>query len=216
MILLQAESLSFRYSGDTPWLFRDLSIAVKSGDVTVLTGVSGSGKTTLLYLLSGVIPRHKKGEIIGVIRLKGCNHQEDSLARLAPNISLVMQNPQQQLFFPTVEQELAFAPENLCLPADEIESLICETLEILHISELRFQLTNQLSYGQQKLVALAAVYTLQPGILLLDEISNGLSEHYMNHVCNLIKAYTAKGNAVIMAEHDSPLLELAHKTIHLG
>ncbi len=216
MNLLRVNNLCFRYADQTDWLISELSLSIEKGEIIAITGDSGSGKTTLLFLLAGVIPRHRPGEIKGDINLAAADHRNNSLAQLAPHISLVMQQPDEQIFFPTVEQELAFAPENLCLPVNEIESRIQYALKILNIEDIRFSATDQLSFGQQKLVALAAIHTLQPEILLLDEISNGLASERLNDISLLIKEYAASGKAVVLADHDLGLIALADKIIKLS
>lgn len=215
MKLLTVDKLGFRYNEDDDWLFKDLSFEIYSGDIISLTGNSGTGKSTLCYLLCGVIPHHRQGEILGNIKAELYEHKALSVSQLAPHISMVLQNPEHQLFFPTVEQELAFAAENLCLKREEIARRIGESLVKLDIEELRFMDTSKLSYGQQKLVALAAVNTLQPEILLLDEISNGLSESRQLLVKEFIENYAAQGRAVLFAEHDSLLRDMAEKNINL-
>ena len=215
-MLLQADKLNFKYPDQTEWLISNVSITANYSEIWGISGDSGSGKTTLLFLLAGIIPRHKQGQFTGSIRLANINHQTASLAEIAPHISLVMQQPDEQIFFPTVEQELAFAPENLCLTVTEIEKRISQALELLNIEDLRFAETAKLSFGQQKLVALAAIHTLQPEILMLDEISNGLAEDKLADVCQLIINYAAAGKIVILADHHPKLLALAHKTIFLS
>jgi energy-coupling factor transport system ATP-binding protein len=214
-MLMQISHLSFRYPDMNNRLINDFSLNICKGDIIALTGNSGAGKTTLLFLLSGIIPRHRNGTISGNITLTAIDHKNCSLAELSPHISLTMQHPDEQLFFPIVEQELAFAPENLCLPAHQIENRILKALNILNIKHLRYKNTADLSYGQQKLVALAAIHTLQPQILLLDEISNGLDAPKRENVIRFIKEYALAGNAVVIADHDPVILETAEICRHL-
>lgn len=216
MSILAVENLSFRYSEQDRFLFEDLEFSLNNGDILAVHGASGSGKTTLLYILNGIIPRHIKGIISGKILLKNCDHANASLPELSQKISMIMQNPAHQLFFPSVEQELAFAPENLCLSSDEIEKRVSEALKLLDIEELRYAETAKLSYGQQKLTALAAVYTLQPNILMLDEPANGLSQSRKENVINMINAYSEKGRILVLADHDPEILNLANKKVHLS
>ncbi|MCF7911515.1 MAG: energy-coupling factor ABC transporter ATP-binding protein [Candidatus Cloacimonetes bacterium] len=216
MKLLQVEDLSFRYPDQEDWLFSGLNFSLSAGQIMAISGNNGSGKTSLLYLLAGIIPRHRQGEIAGNISLAGINHKNADLSQLSTIISLVMQQPEDQIFFPTVEQELAFAPENLCLSVPEIEQRIDQALRLLNIYPLRFADTDKLSFGQQKLVALAAIHTLQPAILLLDEISSGLDEVKLAAVIKLIREYAASGKAVIIADHHSRLIELAEYVINLS
>ena len=216
MKLLQVDELGFKYPDQKDWLFSGLSFSIESGQIMALTGDNGSGKTTLLYMLSGIIPRHRQGEIKGEIILADIDHKNAALPELAANISLVMQQPEDQIFFPTVEHELAFAPENLCLSVEEINSRIDQALKLLNIVKFRFADTDKLSFGQQKLVALAAIHTLQPQILLLDEISGGLDDEKLAAVCQLIRDYTDSGKAVIIADHHPGLLKMADITLNLS
>jgi len=216
MKLLQVDDLGFKYPDQNDWLLSGLSFSIEPGQIMAISGDNGTGKTTLLYLLSGIIPRHRQGEITGEITLADIDHKNATLPELAANISLVMQQPEDQIFFPTVEQELAFAPENLCLSVEEINSRIDQVLKLLNIVNLRFADTDKLSFGQQKLVALAAIHTLQPKILLLDEISGGLDDDKLAAVCQLIRDYTNSGKAVIIADHYPKLLKMADITLDLN
>jgi len=214
MSLLNVQNLSFHYD-DQPWLFQDLCFTLDEGEILAISGKSGCGKSTLLYLLNRIIPTHISGKIQGSISIENIDFNKLSLPQLSPHISMVMQNPARQLFFPTVEQELAFAPENLNLTPVQIEKRICQALDILAVNELRFQETATLSFGQQKLTALAAIYTLKPKILLLDEISNGISPEKQKNIINLIKSYQQSGKTIIIADHDPQFLNLASKQIVL-
>lgn len=215
-MLLSVKALSFRYQEKDHRLLKNIDFSLNAGQILTVSGKSGSGKTTLLYLLCGVIPHHINGFIEGQITISGVNWQNSSPAQLSPYVSLVMQNPAHQLFFPSVEEELAFAPENLNLSPQSIKKRIDEILSLLRINHLRQQNTTDLSYGQQKLTALAAVWTLQPQILLLDEISNGISPDRKEDIINLITQYTESGKSVILADHDRELLNLAETKLNLS
>jgi len=216
MKLIHVDDLWFKYPDQINWLLTGLNFSIEPGQIMAISGDNGSGKTTLLYLLAGIIPRHRQGDITGEIVLADIDHKNADQPQLATHISLVMQQPEDQIFFPVVEQELAFAPENLCLSVEEIRSRIDLVLKLLNIEELRFSATDKLSYGQQKLVALAAIYTLQPEILLLDEISSGLDDDKLDAVCKLIREYAVSGKAVIIADHHIRLLKMADITLNLS
>ncbi|MDP8220507.1 MAG: ABC transporter ATP-binding protein [Candidatus Stygibacter frigidus] len=216
MKLINVDDLWFKYPDQKDWLLTGLNLSIEPGQIMAISGDNGSGKTTLLYLLAGIIPRHRQGEIKGEIVLADIDHKNADQPQLATHISLVMQQPEDQIFFPVVEQELAFAPENLGLSKEEIRSRIDQVLQLLNIEELRFAATDKLSYGQQKLVALAAIHTLQPEILLLDEISSGLDDERLETVCKLIREYAASGKAVIIADHHHKLLKMADVNLNLS
>lgn len=214
--MLQVNNLCFRYPQQNEWIFRNLSLELDPGRVYAVTGPSGSGKSTLLYLLSGVIPKIIDGHREGRILLNGQDLDTLSLPRISTSLSLLLQEPDNQLFFPLVEQELAFGPENLCLPRNEIEKRITEALLLLQIEELRYCETWNLSYGQKKLVALASLFTMSAGILLLDEPSAGLSDDYLNLLQKLITQLRNSGKTFLIADHNSALLAKADHLIKLG
>ncbi|MBN2461927.1 MAG: ATP-binding cassette domain-containing protein, partial [Candidatus Cloacimonetes bacterium] len=117
---------------------------------------------------------------------------------------------------PIVEHELAFGPENLKLPREEIRARIENTLLLLDISRLRDHETSTLSFGQKKIVALAALLTLSPQIYLLDEPGAGLSSDNIKKVKEIILNLARESRIVFIADHNSEILEISNRTINLG
>lgn len=208
-------NLSFNYK-DQPLILDGFSAEYEKGDIIAVKGPSGSGKTTVLHLFCGVIPKIFKGDLRGRITILNEDIESFLLQELAPHVSILMQQPDYQLFFPIVEQELSFAPENLKENPQEIERRITNALEILEITHLRHAVTNQLSFGQKKMVALASVLTLNPKILLLDEPTAGLSQSYIDVLQRLIISLSKQGKIIVIADHNPELLDLASKEIVLG
>lgn len=213
--MIELEISRFGYLPEKP-VIRDVSLLAKAGDIVAVRGKSGSGKTTLLNIICGVIPKMISGELTGKILLDNNPISNLTLPQTAPHISMLMQEPDNQIFFPTVEQELAFGPENLKLVPPEINRRITSVLDLLKISHLRFDLTNVLSFGQKKLVALASILTLSPRILLLDEVSAGLSDFHLTNVRQLIDRMAAEGKTIILADHNETMCDLADKQILLA
>jgi energy-coupling factor transport system ATP-binding protein len=213
--MIELEISRFGYLPEKP-VIRDVSLLAKAGDIVAVRGKSGSGKTTLLNIICGVIPKMISGELTGKILLDNNPISNLPLPQTAPHISMLMQEPDNQIFFPTVEQELAFGPENLKLVPPEINRRITSVLDLLKISHLRFDLTNVLSFGQKKLVALASILTLSPRILLLDEVSAGLSDFHLTNVRQLIDRMAAEGKTIILADHNETMCDLADKQILLA
>lgn len=213
--MLELRNLTFGYE-EEQHLFTDINLQAQKGEVVILRGASGSGKTTLLKIISNVIPNLVHGYLTGDVELAGSGTSELSLPELSPKISLMMQEPENQLFFPNVEAELAFGPENLCIPAPEIENRITDTLQLLEITHLRFQETATLSFGQKKLVALASLITLSPQVFLLDEPAAGLSNEYVSVLKKAIMKLAKAGKIFLIANHLPIMDELADKVIELG
>lgn len=213
--MLKLNNISFRYKEQDHWLLRDFSFSANKGDIVAVQGSSGSGKTTLLNIICGVIPQIFKGDFSGFVSINNIDLAELSLPRIAPFASLLMQEPENQLFFPTVEQELAFAPENLNLKPEEIKKKIQEALEILEIEKLRHQETSSLSFGQKKLVTFASILTLSPQIFLLDEPTAGLAEDKAKTLKDLIRSLANKGKIIFVVDHNTSFADIATHTINM-
>jgi len=214
--MVKLNNISFRYNEQSDLLIEDLNFTAKQGDIIAVKGNSGSGKTTLLNIICGVIPKIFSGDLTGSVVCNGTPISSLSLPETAPLISLLMQQPDNQLFFPLVEQELAFAPENMRLSTEDILNRIDDVLTKLEIIELRNISTSSLSFGQKKIVTLASIITLSPKIYLLDEPFTGLSEKYIQLVSNVIKDEARIGKIVFIAGHSEDILNLSHYTIELG
>lgn len=215
MPILEIQNLSFRYSNNQSWIIRNFSFAADTGDIVAVIGKSGRGKTTLLYLLCGVIPKIIKGYFSGKIKVMNENIENLSLPQISPKLSLMMQETELQLSFPSVEQELAFAPENLKLAPSEIENRIDDALTLLQIKSLRYEETATLSFGQKKLVAFASILTLSPQIFLLDEPTSGLSTHYIQQIANVIQTSSQAGKTIFIANPTTDILQISNKIIDL-
>ncbi len=207
---LRGSNLSFGYSGG-PLLFRNADIHVKHGECVALTGVSGSGKSTLCYILSGIIPNSIQGEVRGEVLLSGDDIRSLSLAQRVQRVGIVFQNPDSQLFSPTVEDEIAFGPENLCLPWEEIDRRIRESIDAVGMSSYRASDTKALSIGQKQLIAIAAVLSLEPGCLIFDEAFSQLDTYHSGLVKGIIAEQKRMGRAILMVEHNSANLDVADR-----
>jgi energy-coupling factor transport system ATP-binding protein len=198
MRMLEAKSISFRYPEQTDMVLENVSLALKKGQIVALTGPSGGGKSTLGYCLCGVIPDLIKGEFSGWVNRQG-------------RVGIVFQDADTQVFLPTVEDELAFGPENLCLTRQEIETRINGVLQLLGIEELRRKNPAQLSGGQKQLVALGGVLTLAPDILVLDETLSQLDHVVREKVKKVLLALKQQGRTIILIEHGGKLADIADR-----
>ncbi len=136
MPVLEWKNLTFGY--EEKKLFSNISGSLSEGEWLALVGDSGCGKSTLCYFLSGIIPRSIDGEYEGTILLEGEDIKQKSLESIVRTLGIVFQNPESQLFSPTVEDELAFGPENLCMTHDEISKRIDYALKIVGMEEYRY------------------------------------------------------------------------------
>ena len=196
MIAVEAKAIHFRYPEQITPVLDGLDFQLKSGQTAAITGASGCGKSTLGYCLCGVIPRLFKGEFPGEVRMQG-------------RVGIVFQDPDSQIFLPTVEDELAFGPENLCLSRLEIGDRVQRTLDLMGIKNLRQENPATLSGGQKQLVVLGAVLTLEPDILVLDEPLAQLDGAATDRVKSILLALKKQGKTLIIIEHDQRNLHLA-------
>jgi len=196
MKAVEAKGITFRYKGQTSTVLDDISIELEQGQIAAITGPSGCGKTTLGYCLCGVIPKLIKGDFGGEVNLKG-------------RAGIVFQDPDTQIFLPTVEDELAFGPENLCLSRKEIGERIRCTLELIGLTELRMANPAKLSGGQKQLVALGGVLTLSPEIIVLDETLSQLDVTAQERVKQVLLSLKQEGKTLIMIEHEKKILDIA-------
>ena len=210
MTALAAHNLTFAYPGGKT-LYSNLNISVNKGECVALTGPSGCGKSTLCYLLAGIIPRNIDGEYTGQVLIVDRPVADIPLAELIQQLGIVFQIPDSQLFSPTVEDELAFGPENLCLSREEIRKRIDEALILVGMEDYRLANPDRLSGGQKQLIALAAVLSLRPHILIFDEALSQLDDEATARVKAVIADLKAQGKTILMVEHDPDNLDIANR-----
>ena len=209
MNALSVKDLTFSYGKEKEPLFDRLSLELKKGSVIALTGKSGTGKSTLCYILCGIIPKILKMNIKGSVELFGMSIDEMKPEEIFSMAGIVFQDPETQLFMPEVEDELAFAPENLCCERSEIDRRISYSLKAVGMENFRHNQTNSLSGGQKQLIAIASVLTMEPELLIFDEIMSQLDKRSKIKVKEVIAGLKNDGRTIIMVEHDEDNLDLA-------
>ena len=207
---VEAENISFAYPECEPVL-KDISFCVKKGEIFVVAGLSGCGKTTLCDIICGIIPNVVKGELSGEVRLMGQSIHSQSLAQTAKNAAMVFQNADMQLVCTTVEDELAFGLENLCVEPEEIKRRVDAGLENWGLEELRLCDPGKLSGGQKRITAMASVLMLEPEVLILDEPMCQLDGQGRDMVKSAVLRLKNEGKTIIMVEHDLSLAEYADR-----
>ncbi|MEU9373371.1 ATP-binding cassette domain-containing protein [Streptomyces sp. NPDC048255] len=187
---------------DGPSVLSGVDFAIEEGRALVLLGRNGSGKTTLMRLLSGGL---RPGS--GQLRLDGAvvAYDRKGLTRLRTGVQLVVQDPDDQLFAASVEQDVSFGPMNLGLPAPEVRRRVDSALTSLDITALRDRPTHLLSYGQRKRAAIAGAVAMAPRVLILDEPTAGLDPDGQERLLDVLAGLRADGTTVVMATHDVEL-----------
>jgi len=210
------KGLNYRYHPGADYVLRNVDLNVKQGEFLAITGLSGCGKSSLCQCISGAIRYRRDGVMSGEIFLNGKNIRKMKGPDLALEVGIVFQDPDTQLFSPTVEEEIAFAPENLCLPPRQIRKRIEYVTETLGITALRQANPYRLSGGEKHLVALAAVLALDPPILILDEVMSQLDLYGRRTVALVLRKLKALGKTIIAVEHNLEELEYADRLMVLA
>jgi len=206
MNIIEFKDITFGYSNKKN-VFKGLNFVLKEGERIGITGPNGSGKTTLLHLIVGILkPFNGEIKIFNKIR-----KDEKDFKEVREKIGLVFQNPDDQLFSPTVAEDIAFGPLNLGRPREEIYRTIKDTLVALGLEGFDNKITYRLSEGEKKLVAIGTVLSMRPQVFLLDEPTTDLDEMNRERIINIIKGLST---SYIIASHDLDLLERTTNTVY--
>ena len=199
MNCIAANNLNFSYPGNIE-VFRDLNLSIGNGDKAGITGSNGTGKSTLFLLLMGLL-RPESGKIS--FWEKPANTPED-FRKVRTKTGFLFQDPDDQLFLPTVEEDIAFALLNRGLPrecAREKVDVLCETFRIGHLKK---RVPFHLSWGQKRLVCLAGVLVTEPELLLLDEPTSGVDAHVVRTMHEYLDTFTG---TMLISSHDKAFLD---------
>ncbi len=201
--ILKVDNLCYNYPDGTVAL-HNLSLDLKEGQTTVLLGANGAGKSTLFLNMNGIL-KPKSGVLS--FRDKDYNYSKEGIIALKKNIGIVFQDPDDQLFSASVQQDISFGAFNLGLPEDEVRKLVDEAMEKTGISHLKEKPTHALSYGQKKKVAIAGVLVMKPQLMILDEPTAGLDPRGIVQLLGLIDdLQKTLGLTVIIATHNMDLV----------
>ena len=180
-LIVNLRGLSFSYSSDNP-VIDNLNFHFNRGDRIGLVGPNGSGKTTLFHIILGLLRPSS-----GTIELFGKpTKKEKDFREARKRIGLLFQDPDDQLFSPTVLEDVAFGPLNLGKSPEEAREIALKTLARLNLSGFKERITYKLSGGEKRLVSLATVLAMDPEVLLLDEPTNGLDEETEEKITNIL------------------------------
>ncbi len=185
-ILIRLRDITFGYDSGHDVL-KQLSLTLSQGDRVGLTGPNGCGKTTLFHIILGLLkPREGEIEIFGKKMGDEADYRE-----VRERVGLLFQDANDQLFCPTVAEDIAFGPLNLGKRHEEALKIVSETLGILGLVDFEDRVTYKLSGGEKKLVSLATVLAMKPEILLLDEPTSGLDEETTERIIQVLNSSSA-------------------------
>jgi energy-coupling factor transport system ATP-binding protein len=198
--LIEIDHVSFSYEVSPPAL-RDVSLTIAPGEFVALTGANGSGKTTLAKHFNGLL-RPSSGRV----RVDGSETANRSISELAHTVGYVFQNPDHQIFLPSVAEEVGFGPRNLGVRGAELEERVATALALFELTELRERHPTLLGRGVRRRVALAASYAMRPRLLVLDEPTGGLDRHATDQLMTVLHDLVTEGRSVVLITHDMRLV----------
>jgi cobalt/nickel transport system ATP-binding protein len=195
--LIELENITFAYPGASHPVFQDFYYQLLPGEHIGLIGPNGSGKTTLLHLIMGLLRPQAGSIVVFGQEVK----KEKDFVEVRRKVGLLFQNADDQLFCPTVLEDVAFGPLNLGKPPDEAIRIARETMARLGLTGFEDRVTYKLSGGEKKLVSLATILAMEPQLLLLDEPTAGLDEKTKERLIHILN-HLDIGYMIVSHEHD--------------
>jgi len=198
-VVFQLDGISFAYNPDRPVL-NELDLRIEAGERIGLAGSNGSGKSTLLQLLVGLLsPTAGTIEAFGSVR-----REEKDYFEVRRRAGLVFQDPDDQLFCPTVAEDIAFGPLNLRLGHDEVHQAVAASLEMMDLQGYEDRVTWKLSAGEKRRACIASVMAMEPDFLLLDEPTADLDEKSREKLATLLADC---GRGFLIVSHDRDFID---------
>lgn len=200
--VVDVRGLTFTYDGSTSPALEGINLKVYPGEFLAITGPSGCGKSTLALCLAGFIPHACGGKMEGVVCIQGRDTRDYPAGGLSGIVGLVQQDPDAQLCTLTVSDEVAFGPENLCIPPEEIRERVHFALQAVGALDLKDRKVHTLSGGEKQRVAIASVLAMTPVLLILDEPTANLDPSCTREVLRTMeKLREEQGISIIVIEH---------------
>ncbi len=211
-MLFKVENLIHQYSDGTTALDK-VSLGFEKGERIALLGTNGSGKTTLLNHLNGIL-KPTSGKIY--FEDKPIEYSGKALLELRRRVGFVFQDPNDQLFAPTVKQDVAFGPLNLGQSPEQVKKVVDEALETVGMAEFKEKPPHFLSLGQKKRVALAGVLAMQPEVIIMDEPTSNLDPKATSEILHLLlQLNKEKDITMLLATHDVDMVPLFANKIYI-
>ena len=200
--MLEVKNIKYSYNKDYQAL-KGVSLNVEEGEMVALLGKNGAGKSTLFLHLNGIYEPDEGQIIIDGEELK---YDKKSLLKARQKVGIVFQNPDDQIFAPTVEEDVAFGPLNLKLPMEEVQKRVKEALARVGMSGYEKKAPHHLSGGQKKRVAIAGILAMKPKIMVLDEPTAGLDPQGVTDLSRLLNELNEEGITIIISTHEVNLV----------
>src|SRR5512136_484344 len=200
--MIELKNISYTYPHTVQPALHRITISLEKGRCIMVTGPSGAGKTSLCLAASGILHHEYGGKKEGSVVIDGRNVTDyRSLSDLAQNVGVVFDDPEAQMIFTTVEEEILSALEHRGLSAPVIEERLARIMKTTYLEDLKDRSPHNLSGGQKQRVALAATLALGNDILILDEPTSELDEHATKRIADILKDLKDQGKTILLIEH---------------
>jgi len=216
--LIRITDLSFGYPKSDGLVLRDISLTVERGEFLGIMGPTGAGKSTLCLALNGIVPQFFGGDFYGSVEVAGLDTVAHPTFELARSVAMVFEDPEMQLTAPTVEREVAFALENLCVPPDAIRTRTSQALESVGLSGMEKKHPDQLSGGQKQRLAIASALAMRPQVIVLDEPTSQLDPVGSEEVFAILRTMNRTQDlTIVLVSHASEeMAEFADRVLLLN
>ena len=201
-IVLETKDLNYVYHDGTHAL-KDINIEIRKGEKVAVMGPNGAGKSTLFLHFNGLMDASS-----GLVKVCGKTITKDKnlLSEIRQKVGIVFQNPNDQLFAPSVEEDIAFGPMNLGLSHEEVKKRTQDALKMVGMEGYEKKAPYHLSGGQQKRVAIAGIIAMKPEIIILDEPTSGLDPQGVDEVLEILNKLHDEGISIVISSHDVELI----------
>ncbi|KAB3531267.1 ABC transporter ATP-binding protein [Alkaliphilus pronyensis] len=200
MGFIDLNNVSFKYK-DNQFIIKDVSLKLLKEDFTGVIGPNGGGKTTLGKLMAGIL-KASKGDVF----IDGLNSQDLKLGAIGKRVGYLFQNPERQIFAPTVEEDLTFSLRIKGIEKQQILIKAQEMMELFQLKHLANQFPFTLSQGEKQRLALAGTLINDPSFLILDEPTTGLDIERKKQLTNILKKLQKKGVGMVFISHDDDFI----------
>ncbi|RLG31535.1 ABC transporter ATP-binding protein [Methanosarcinales archaeon] len=200
--MIDIQNVSYTYPNMSEPTLRGIDLHINDGEFVLLLGASGSGKSTLIQCLNGLVPKIAGGNLKGEIVINGKDVRNYKVHQMASDVGIIFQNPDTQLFSLTVGKDIAFGPENLGMPKEEILGRIDRAMHTIGMGDMRDRFVFTLSGGEKQRVAIAGTLAMEPHVMVLDEPTSDLDPVGTGEVLSLVRKLNQEKNmTIILIEH---------------
>lgn len=194
--MIKFENVCFSYENGTQ-ILKDLSFEISEGETVGLIGCNGAGKSTLMKVLLGLLPHE------GIVKVSDLELNKNNLEEIRRKLGFVLQDSDNQMFMPTVYEDMMFGPLNYGHTKEEAEARVDEVLEQLNLTYLKHKYNHKISGGEKRMAAIATILTMRPKVILMDEPSTALDPENRRRVINAINDLNI---TKIIASHDLDMI----------